>query len=172
MKTKKRILSIVLISILLMMFPLSAFAADTTPEVDIPASAIDNVPPSSDISDNPNYSEGITSAMHWNCTESLATSLVNGGCSITKLSSTKIKMSGYSTCTPSNPGLSVALSLQAYYNGAWHTLKTKVNTVSGTRVDLSQDYIVTSGYYYRVRGYHSLADGTSTTSYTSSILVN
>jgi hypothetical protein len=155
---------------MLLLFPLNAYAADNTQEIAIPVSTSDNIPPQSDISDDLGYSEGFASAMQ--CTESLLTrGLVNGGCSITKLSSTKLRVTGFSTCSSSNPALSVALSLQAYYNGAWHTLKTKVSTISGTRVDLSQNYIVTSGYYYRVRGYHSLADGTSTTSSTSGILV-
>lgn len=176
MKANKRILSIIFVTVLslvILMFPLSAAATNKVEDATIPASTSNNVPPPSDISENSDFSEGFTNGMQLDSAKTMSSrsGTVNGTCSITKNSSTKITVSGSSICSPSDPSLKVALSLQAYYNGAWHTLKTKVKSTSGTYVSLTQAYYVTSGYYYRVRKYHSMSDGTSNTSYTGAVWV-
>lgn len=154
-------------------FPLCTLASEVIPSVSIPESATNNItPPASEISEDPQYAEGFSSNLLTPGGPMLASSTtVSGGCSITKVSSTSVTISGYSTCSASNPALSVSLSLQAYYSGSWHTLATKVRTVSGTYVSTSQGYTVTSGYYYRTYAMHWLSDGTLTTSRTGSIWV-
>ena len=167
MRIKRKIVSIVFVTVLaltLFIFPATSFAADKAPEATVSISSTDLVPPSSDISDDLNYSEDFS-------TQLLTRTTVSGGCSITRNSSTSVTIAGYSISSSYDPALRVSLSLQAYYNGSWHTLATKVKTVSGTRVNLSQTYTVTSGYYYRVKGYHALADGTSCRTCTSGIWV-
>lgn len=175
MKTKKRMLSVLLVAVLMLiffMFPMTAAAADKVEDATLPSSPSNNIQPPSDISENPNYAEGFTSGTQLDSAIALlSTCTVNGGCSITKNSSTSVTISGYSTCSPSDTSITASLSIQAYYNGAWHTLATKVKSASGSYVSLTQAYNVTSGYYYRVRGRHYLSDGTSKTSSTSSIWV-
>jgi len=170
MRKLKRIVVVTLcVALALFDFPISSLASDKIQTVEIPQGVTDFVPPDSDISSDPNYSEGQTSSLRLMALASSTS--VSGGCSISKNSATKVTISGYSVCTSSDPALSVSLTLQAYYSGAWHNMGTKVKSVSGTRVDLSATYNVSSGYYYRVIARHSLASGTSSTSQTSSIWV-
>ena len=173
MKTRKRILSTILFAIVAMLFPLTAFATDKIPEVTIPESTSGTIPPVAEISDNPDYSEDFASSIQSDNVQLLTrSSSLSGSSSISKLSSTSVRISGSSVCAPSNPAVSVTLVLQAYYSGSWHSLKSIGKSTSGTSVSLSKTYTVTSEYYYRVRGYHSLADGTSCTTCTSAIWVN
>ena len=169
MKTSKmyflRLLGILISSLIILSFPVSALAAEQIEAVHIPASATATIPDASEISENPNYSEGTTMSAF------SANQSVKGGCKITKLSSSKVEISGYSVTSPAASGLEVSLQLQAYYNKEWHTLKTAGKSVTGTRVNLSKTYNVTSGYYYRVIATHSLANGASTTSKTRSIWI-
>ncbi len=174
-KSKKhflRLMVILVYTIILFSFPICASAAEEITTVQIPDSVTDTVPDVSEISDNPDYSEGTTGIQ-----KALPAGIraaggsVSGGCSITRLSSSSVQISGYSVTSPADPALEITLQLQAYYNGGWHTLATTVKSVYGTRVDLTKTYNVTSGYYYRVYAIHSLADGTSSTSRTSSIWV-
>lgn len=159
-------------TIILFAFPVCSLAAETIESAQVPSSASASTPNNSEISEDPNYSEG--SSGHSSSSGIIvyaAGSSVSGGCSITKLSSSSVRISGYSVTSPTDPGLKVTLQLQAYYDGGWHTLKTSTKSVSGTRVDLSKTYDVTSGYYYRVLATHALADGTSSASQTNSVLV-
>lgn len=168
MRKLKRIAVITLsVALAICAFPIAPLASDKIQTVEIPHGVIDFVPPDSDISSDPSFSEGQTGSMRMMA----KSTSVSGGCSITKNSSTKVTITGYSVCTSSDPALTVSLTLQAYYNGAWHNMGTKVKSVSGTRVDLSATYNVSSGYYYRVTARHSLASGTSSASQTSSIWV-
>lgn len=121
----------------------------------------DNIPLEDEISSDPNYSEGFT----------MTRSSLYGKCFIQKLSSHSLKVSGYTHCMLSNSCISIKLKLQAYYDGSWHTLKMKSNSKIGTRVDLSQVYNVTSGFYYRVLAIHSNQDGTVNYTQTKGILV-
>lgn len=153
-------------------FPLSSLAADKIPETTIPSSVSDITPPASDISSNPDYASGVSSNTLFGRRAMLDSSGdLTGSCSIRKNSSTSVTISGYSNYTVSDPALRITLYLQAYYNGAWHTLATDTKSVTGTSVNLSQGYTVSSGYYYRTYAYHSTADGTSKTSHTPSIYV-
>jgi len=120
-----------------------------------------NTPPSSQISSIPNYSAGF-----------VILSTIGGSCSISKLSSSSVEISGTTTCSPASPAVTITLKLQAYYNGDWQTLASISKTESGTSVSLSRTYSVTPGYYYRVYATHSVADGSKTYSYSNSILIN
>ena len=176
MKTSRknflRLAGVLAFSLILLSFPVCSLAAEESETVQVPDSATATVPDSSEISSNLDYSEG-TTGINSIFTMSLAStsSSVSGGCSITKVSSSQVMIRGYSVTSPSNPALKVSLQLQAYYSGSWHTLVTTVKSVTGTRVELTKTYNVTSGYYYRVVAIHSLANGTSTTSRTGGILV-
>ena len=155
--------------LLLCTFPIASFAADVVEAVEVPPDVTDTVPQQSEISSNPDFSQGFTNI---GGIMTMYSSTVSGGCSITKKSSTSVVISGYSVCSQSDPAIGVVLTLQAYYDGAWHNMATKSKTQPGTRVDLSATYNVTSGYYYRVSAFHSLASGVSSTSRSNSILVN
>ena len=167
-KLKKIVVVTLSVALALFAFPIGSLASDKIQTVEIPQGVTDFVPPDSDISSNPNYSEGQTVSMS-NMLLRSSTS-VSGGCSITENSSTQVTITGYSVCTPSDTALTVSLTLQSYYNGAWHNMGTKVKSVSGTRVDLSATYNVSSGYYYRVTASH-LTSSASSASQSSSILV-
>ena len=163
-----RSLFLILLVTLFALFPITSFAADKTslPEATLPAVSgdyvsSDNIPPKDEISADPNYSEGF----------SMTKTSIAGGCNISKLSSSSVNTSGYTSCAPASPSVEILLSLQAYYSGAWHTLQTRDRAVSGTYVSLSQSYSVTPGYYYRAYAMHLTADGTLTTSYTNGIYV-
>lgn len=170
MRKLKRIVVVTLTIVLaLFAFPINSLASEKIQTVYIPQGVTDFIPPDSDISSDPNYSEGQNSFLMMMALASSTS--VSGGCSITKNSSTQVTIAGYSICTSSDPALKISLTLQAYYNGAWHNTGTKVKSISGTRVDLSATYNVSSGYYYRVTASHSLASGTSSASLTSSIWV-
>ena len=180
MKSKKmffRYTGILIGMFILFSFPVSSLAAENIPTVQIPESVTDTIPDASEICDDPNYSEGTSSSVNpMNSANSrlmtvMSSNTVSGGCSILKLTSTSVQISGYSTATLSDPGLKVTLQLQAYYNGAWHTLASTQKRTSGTQVELTKTYNVTSGYYYRVLATHSLSDGTSSTSRASSIYI-
>ena len=121
-----------------------------------------NTPPKGEISSDPNYSEGFV----------LTKSILSGGCGISKLSSNSCGISGYTTCSPADPAVRVTLMLQVYYDYSWHNLEATSKAVTGTRVDLSKNYIVTSGYYYRVSATHQISDGSVETSQTSGLLIN
>lgn len=152
--------------------PFQAFAADDAAIVNAtldPALASANVPPSGQISGDPNYSEGFSQDSSG--FSIMAATSVSGGCSITKLSSSSVRCFGYSECPEYDPAIGIVIRLQAYYDGAWHTLQTKTRTIGGTYVSTSQDYSVTPGYYYRTYAIHSIANGTTDTSCTSSIYV-
>lgn len=167
-----RLVTVLVCTMILLAYPICSLAADEVETVQVPADATSSIPDSSEISDNPHYSEGTATSYDYPFMGVYAAgSSVSGGCSITKLSSTSVKISGHSITSPSDPGLKVTLKLQAYYDDAWHTLATTTKTESGTRVDLSKTYNVTSGYYYRVSATHALADGTSSTSQTNSFYV-
>jgi hypothetical protein len=171
----KKIRSITLVLIFgltLFTFPLSSLAADKIPENTIPDSVSDITPPAQDISSNPDFASGVTSnTILYNRSLLASGGEISGGCSITMKSTTSVTIEGHSEYTVSDPALRITLHLQAYYNGAWHTLATTTKAISGTSVSLSQGYTVTSGYYYRTYARHSTADGASKTSYTSSIYV-
>jgi hypothetical protein len=161
-KYSKLLLTVLAIVCLLAVFPLQGLAAGTENAAAPQTSDNSSItPPSNEISSDPDYSEGVV----------LTRSTVSGGCSITRLSSSSVNISGYTICSPSDPAVQIVLNLQAYYDGAWHTLASKSKSQSGTRVDLSQNYNVTSGYYYRVYAMHSIADGSTSYSYTNSIYV-
>jgi len=165
-------MGILVSSVILFSFPVCSFAADKIETVQIPDSVTDTVPDDSEISDNLDYSAGTSGTLNARTLIVYAAgSSVSGGCSITKLSSSSVQISGYSVTSPSDPLLTITLQLQAYYNGGWHTMAAPSKSVSGTRVDLSKTYNVSSGYYYRVSATHALADGTSSTSRTNSIYV-
>ena len=153
---------------ILFSFPVCSLAAEKTPTIQIPESVTDTIPDNSEISDNPNYAEGTSSSFGTNMMIMAAGSSVSGGCSITKLSSSSVQISGYSITSPSDSGLKVTLQLQ-YYDEGWHTLVSTNKSVSGTRVDLTKTYTVTTGYYYRVYATHSLSNGTTSTSQTNGI---
>ena len=148
----------------MVILPTQAFAADKV--IQIPVSESNDIKndilPADEISGDPNYSEGFV----------MTRSSVAGFCSISKLSSSSLSISGYTTCSPSDPAVKITLKLQAYYDGAWHTMDTISKQQNGTRVDLSQAYTVTSGYYYRAYAIHSIADGTTTYSYTNGLLID
>ena len=174
MKIRKTLIMFIAALVLTLSFPLSALAADETPEVVIPDNVTNIVPPPSDISDDPNYGESPSVAGRismFSLRLASSNNSVDGGCSISKLSSSSVNVSGYSACSSSDPAIKVTLMLQAYYDDSWHTLATKSYSTAGTSVSLSQNYNVTSGYYYRVKSYHSIADGTGKTKYSTSILV-
>ena len=175
MKSRNKFLSIIGILVcmfILFSFPICSLAAEDIPTVQIPDSVTDTIPDAFEISDNPNDSIGISSTLSTRTMSIYAAgSSVSGGCRITKLSSSSVQISGYSVTAPSDPGLKVTLQLQVYYDGRWHTSSSSYKSVSGTRVDLTRTYNVTSGYYYRVSATHALADGTSSTSRTNSIFV-
>ena len=174
MKLKKivRLVTIVLLFVsTAFAFPLNSLASGALPSVTIPESATqNNIPPASEISKNPRCAEGFSSNLLPSKGLALASSdTISGGCGFTKKTATTCTISGYSICTVSNPAISVAITIQAYYNGAWHNMHTQVKSVTGTYVSNSQGYTVTSGFYYRTRALHWLADGTSTTSRTSAV---
>lgn len=168
-KLKKVVVITLSVALVLFALPIGSLASDKIQTVEIPQGVTDFVPPDSDISFDPDYSEGQTVSMS-NMLLRSSTS-VSGGYSITENSSTQVTIAGYSVCTSSDPALTVSLTLQSYYNGAWHNMGTKVKSISGTRVDLSATYNVSSGYYYRVTARHSVSSGTSSASQTSSIYV-
>lgn len=158
------IVLIILTIMTMVILPAQAFAADKIIQIPVSESTNikNNTPPVDGVSDDLYYSEGFV----------ITRSSVAGFCSISKLSSTSLSISGYTTCSPSDPAIKITLKLQAYYDGAWHTMDTISKQQSGTRVDLSQTYTVTSGYYYRTYAIHSIADGTTTSSYTNGLLIN
>lgn len=159
-RVSRIILSVMMIASSFFSFTVCAFAVDKTTEIADRIAGL--TPPKSEISEDPYYSEGFSEQSR---------STVTGGCTITKLSSSSVRMSGYSSTPTSDPKLKITLRLQAYYNGTWNTLSTKSKTESGTYVSLSQSYDVTPGYYYRTYAVHSLEDGTYTTSQTSGVYV-
>lgn len=160
----QRILAILTV-LVLMATPLQALATDELiiqePEMTSSKNS-DNIPPKDEISSDSNYSEGCT----------MTRSTLYGKCFIKKLSSTSLKASGYTTYNTAGSDVTITIKLQAYYKGAWHTLKTKFNHKVGTRVDISQQYNVTSGFYYRVIATHSAANGNAYYSNTKGILIN
>ncbi len=127
-----------------------------------PKSDSDRIPPSKDICASPDESENAA----------LSGTVVTGKSNIIKTSSSSVIVSGFTQCTPSDPAARVVLRLQSYYDGAWHTLATKSKQQSGTRVELSQAYNVTSGFYYRTSGTHSAANGSTVYTTTAGMLVN
>lgn len=155
MRTKNAVVLIFIIAILMTVFPIQSFAADDTKTV------LNNTPSSDEISTDPNYSEGFVTTR----------STVSGGCSITKVSSSSLFIAGYTICSPSSPAVCVTLKLQAYYSGAWHTLASISKQQSGTRVDLSQGYSVTTGFYYRTYASHTTPGGNAAFSCTNAILI-
>lgn len=181
MKKKSSFKVLLLVFALVLVFcPFQAFAADdaalVTATVDSAfTSAI--VPPSYQISDDPNYSEGFSQDLPQSFSQGsseftiLDATSVSGGCSITKLSSSSVRCFGYSQCPVYDSNLGIQIKLQAYYDGSWHTLQSKYKAVGGTYVSTSQDYSVTPGYYYRTYAIHTIANGTTDTSVTSSIYV-
>jgi hypothetical protein len=171
MKHFSRLIRILVCAVVLFAFPVCSLAADEAETVAVPDSAIFSIPNAAEISDDLNYSEGATVNTFGFMSILANGGSVSGGCSITKVSSSSVRIYGYSITSPSDPGLKVSLQLQAYYNEGWHTLATKGKSITGTRVELTQTYNVTSGYYYRVIATHSLADGTAATSGSSSVWV-
>jgi hypothetical protein len=172
MKRIGTIIIVLIFCLTLFSFPLSSLAVDKIPAGTIPDSVSDITPPAQDISSNPDFASGTSNnTFFYNRVLLASNGEITGGCSIRKNSSTSVTIAGHSEYTVSDPAVRITLYLQAYYDGAWHTLATTTKSVSGRSVSLSQGYTVTSGYYYRTYAYHSTADGASKTSHTSSIYV-
>lgn len=98
-----------------------------------------------------------------------------GRSSVTKLSSTKVHVSGITQCHHLCDTVYLTLSLERKVNGSYGTYRTWEFTANNVGyLNKGIDIIVPSGYYYRVRGYHAAKDGSkeSTATLTKGILIN
>ncbi|MDO4277154.1 MAG: DUF6147 family protein [Eubacteriales bacterium] len=98
-----------------------------------------------------------------------------GTTQITKLSSTKINVSGLTQCHRVCDTVYLSMYLEQKSNGSYSTYKSWNFTADNvSNLSKSINVIVPSGHYYRVRGYHAAKDGAkeSTETLTSGVLVN
>jgi hypothetical protein len=102
--------------------------------------------------------------------------LNSGEAKITKVSSYKVHVYGATQCARKTSNVYLTLSLEKKVSGSYSTYETwNFSTTNATSLVKGIDVIVQSGYYYRVRGYHSVKDSGTTESVdtlTSGIWVN
>jgi hypothetical protein len=99
-----------------------------------------------------------------------------GDIKISKLSSTEVHVYGVTQCAKVCSNVYLSLNLEQKTNGSYNTyLGWDFSTTNASSLIKGIDVKVSSGHYYRLRGYHSAVnDGTreSTATLTSGIWVN
>lgn len=167
-------LSIFLVMAIMIVSTLSSFAF-AAPVTEKPTVGVE--------SSDPNHGVGIYNGKSSTKTskdlyqiESFGDLIMEGGCSIEKLASNKVRVAGYTQAFQIVDTLEVSVTLQQWTDGAWKSLKTwDYSDGSTSYVSGNSDYYVMSGYYYRVVATHTANDSTgfdSGTSESSYILVD
>ena len=156
----KRIIQLLIATILLLTISISAMAETLTP-------------PESDLSPYPDYYYGSWTAGISPMSTDIAISNVTY--SISKASSTSVNVSASTTANQTATQVGGTMYLQKWENNAWTNIKSQGFWDYGvTSKTGSATWTVTSGYYYRLRTVHSasLESTVTRTTYTGGILVN
>ena len=96
------------------------------------------------------------------------TYLSNGISGITYKGGGIVYVSGYTNCYRTSDKVQVYLYLERLTNGGWSTIRTHSNVSYNTyKVSADISYMVTKGYYYRVKGTHIAKKGSTVESCTT-----